>query len=338
LIPFLSRKILLDPLSRNRGAAQNLAGIYTATKDLDTSIELLKAELHILNHTAHRDEFLVCQARLHLAQALAGDERLGADRAAEATEHLENIAVFTQGLALEPSTQKAASHFCTRSLDILRRVKDAGHAPRMSQPLEDIFVDVLARLPETWDAKAQAAAQLASNFLSAGHADQAEAACRPYVTPLVYGDNLQLELQRLLIEALAVQAKWQETKAELSALGPRLGNHPLHRGTAQDTLHNTGFPVAIAALLGDQLAAELLSYLMLMPCFASIRRAPEPSYRAKFSVLGLALAVVENSPSGISRYLSEVQESSISDPALVTEHGWLLLAVTAINFAGQTQK
>jgi hypothetical protein len=314
----------------------NLAAMYAAINDFDTSIELLKTELQILLHAAEVNEFLVAQARLHLAHALAGGEQIGTSRAAEAVETLENIAVFTQRLALEPSAHDAATRFCSQSLDILRKVRDSGQIPGISQPLADTFTDVLTRLPPSWDTRARAAAALANDFLSAGQADRAEAACRPYTTPLVYGDNLQLELQRLLIEALAFQRKWEETKTELTALGARLGHNPLHRGTAQDTLHNTGLVVSAAALFGDRQAADVFAYMMSMPPIATVRSSPQPSYKAKFSILGLTLAVVEHSQSGISSHLSEVQQASMSDPALANEQGWLFLAAAAISLAGET--
>jgi hypothetical protein len=315
----------------------NLAGMYEAVNDLDTSIDLLRTEVRLLLHAPEVDEFLVCQARLHLAQALTADEQVEANQAAEAVENLGNIAVSIQRLALEDSAQDTASRFCARSLDILGKIKDAGMVLRMSQTLADIFTDVLTRLPPTWATQAHAAGLLASDLLSSGRADRAEAVCRPYTTPLIHGDNLQLELQRLLIEALAVQEKWKEAMAELSTLGARLGRNPLHRGTAQDTLHNTGLPVAVAALLGDQLAADLFSYLMSLPCFASIRQAPQPSYAAKFSILGLTLAVIQDSQPDISKYLAEVRQASIRDAALANEPGWLLLAATAMHLAGENQ-
>ena len=104
----------------------NLATVYIATNDLDTAVGLLKNELQLLLNTERPDEFLVHQTRLHLAQALASGEQIDADRAAEATENLEHIVIYSQRLAAEADTHDAASHFCSHSLDILDKIAAPG--------------------------------------------------------------------------------------------------------------------------------------------------------------------------------------------------------------------
>jgi hypothetical protein len=141
--------------------------------------------------------------------------------------------------------------------------------------------------------------------------------------PLRYGSNLQLELQRLLIEALVLQGEWNEARMELAAFASRLGRKPLHRNTAEDALHNIGLPLAMQALLvGYQEPTELFTYLMSVPCFVSILQAPQPSNRAKFCVLNLVLAVVQNSRPDISKYIHEARRTKLNDVSVANNpHG-----------------
>jgi hypothetical protein len=312
----------------------NLAGIYVVTNDPDTAIGLLEDELQLLLNAETSDEFLMHQARLHLAQALAVGEQIDTVRAARVIGNLEYVAIYSQRLAVDADTQDTASRFCLHSQDILANIADAGHSSQASSRLTSVFSDVLSRLPESWEMRAREAGRRADEFLSSGMPEQAEHSCRPHMTPLRYGSNLQLELHRLLIEALVFQKKWDEVRTEIAAFAARMGNEPLHRQTAEKALHNFGLTLASRALLGDdQLAADLFAYLMSVPCFASVVRVPRSSNVAKFSVLNLVLALVEKSPSGIVRYKNEVQFLLVNDSSLAGDRAWQRLANTAISRA-----
>ena len=125
----------------------NLANVYAVTNDLDTAIGLLKTELQYLLNAEKPDEFLVNQARLHLAQALVAGEQVDAARAAEAAENLEHIAIYSQRLAAEADTHQAASHFCSHSQDVLNKIAGTAHSPEISRPLAEVFADMLRRVP-----------------------------------------------------------------------------------------------------------------------------------------------------------------------------------------------
>jgi hypothetical protein len=310
----------------------NLADIYMATNDLHTAISLLETELKLILD-AGSDDFLTHQARLHLAQALAAAEALDPGHAAEATAQLEHIVVYCQRLASEADTHEEASRFCSRSLGILSRITSAQHENDSSGPLAELFADILSRLPATWESLATEAAQKASAMLSAGMPEKAEDTCRPYMTPLKYGDNLQLELHRLLTEALAHQGKWQEAETEIDAMAGRLGREPLYRQTAEDALHNVSIVLAMAALLlggvDGQFAASAFNRLMSAPCFMSILHAPQPANQPKFRVLQLALAATQSADADIARYAAEVEAI---DPNAWLPDGlpWLILYRAAL--------
>jgi hypothetical protein len=158
------------------------------------------------------------------------------------------------------------------------------------------------------------------------------------MTPLRYGSNEQLEVHRLLIEALACQGKWGEAKTELDAFATRLGREPLHRKTAETALHNIGLVLALQALLfaASQLSevpTDLFTHMMSLPCFVSIMQTPQASNVAKFCVLNLVLALTQHSPAHISRYREEVLAAKVNDASLADNQGWLRLADLALRMA-----
>lgn len=312
----------------------NLANVYAASNDFDIAIGLLETELRLLLSAEQPDEFLVYQTRLNLAQALAAGEEVDADRMAEATQNLELIAIYSQRLAANVDTHEAASRFSSHSLHLLEQIISARLSPEISRPLAEVFADVLSRVPITWDVQARDAANRAEEFFSAGRPEEAELVCRPYLTPLRYRSNLQLELQRLLIEALVYQGKWNEARSELAAFSTRLGRKPVHRSTAEDALHNVGLLLAVQALIGGgQEPIALFIYMMSTPCFVSVLQAPRPLHQGKFSVLSLVLAVVQRSHSEISRHIQEARRAILNDPSVASNPAWLRLASAAIRIA-----
>ena len=225
----------------------NLAGFYTATGDRESATDLLRTEIRLLSNVAVPNEFHINQARLHLAQALTADELIDQDRADEAISHLEPIAIHSQRLAAEAKTHRAAVHFSPlhwTSWKISLRADTGPSAPA----LVAVFTETLGRMPPSWESGARKAGKKASDLISADQAAQAEGVCRPYLAPLQYGSNLQLEIHRLLIEALLYQQKWDEAREEVSAIAARLGAKPIHRRTAEELLHNAGLPARIMGL------------------------------------------------------------------------------------------
>jgi len=308
----------------------NLAGFYIATGDGDYAADLLRTEIRLLSNVAVPNEFHINQARLHLAQALTADESIDEDRADEAISHLEPIAIHSQRLAVEASTHDAVVHFCTFALDILERIAESGRRHPAAPALVTVFTETLGRVPPTWVTGAREAGKKASDLISADQAAQAEAVCRPYLAPLQYGSNLQLEIHRLLIEALLYQQKWDEAGEEVSALAARLGVNPIHRRTAEELLHNAGILLATWALLAKHTqASDMFSRLMSAPCFMSVRNSPSTPNSGKFAILNLSLAVIQSSGADIARYMPAVKSAMTSDTWVTENPPFMMLAVGA---------
>jgi hypothetical protein len=308
----------------------NLAGFYLATGDCESATDLLRTELRFLLSAAAPNDFHINQARLHLSQALTAGEPIEQHRADEAISNLEPIAVYSQRLAAETSTHNAVVHFCTFALETLKRIAESGLRHPSAPALVAVFTETLGRVPPTWETGAREAGKKASDLISADRAEEAEAVCRPYLAPLQYGSNLQLEIHRLLIEALLYQQKWDEAGGEVSALADRLGVNPIHRRTAEDTLHNIGLPLATwAVVTGNQQASDMFSRLMSAPCFVSVRNSPSTPNSGKFAILNLSLAVIHNSVADIARYLPAVKSAMTSDTWVTESPPFMMLGAGA---------
>jgi hypothetical protein len=221
-------------------------------------------------------------------------------------------------------------HFCTIALDILEKIAESGRRHPSAPALVAVFTETLGRVPPTWETGAREAGKKASDLISADRAAQAEAVCRPYLAPLQYGSNLQLEIHRLLIEALLYQQKWDEAGEEVSALAARLGINPIHRRTAEDALHNIGLLLATwAVVTGNQQASDMFSRLMSAPCFISVRNSPSTPNSGKFAILNLSLAVIQNSGADIARYMPAVKSAMTSDTRVTENPPFMMLAVGA---------
>lgn len=308
----------------------NLAGFYTATGDRESAADLLRTEIRLLVNVAIPNDFHVNQARLHLAQALTAYEVIDQDCADEAIRNLEPIAMYSQLLAVEAKTHDAAVHFCTIALGILDNIAQGGCPHPAAPALVAVFTETLDRMPANWESGARKAGTKASGLISTGLAAQAEAVCRPYLAPLQYGSSLQLEIHRLLIEALLYQEKWDEAGEEVSTISARLGVDPIYRRTAEQLLHNAGLLLATLAMLAKhEQASGMFSQLMSATCFMSVRNSPSKPNSGKFAILNLSLAVIQNSGPDIARYMPAVKSAMTSDAWVTENPPFMMLAVGA---------
>lgn len=307
----------------------NLAGFYLAIGGWESAAELLRTELGLLLDAAAPDEFHVNQARLHLAGALTTDETAIREHADEVIRHLEPIAVYSQQLAADVSTHEAAARFCAFAVEVLERVAESGSSRPASPALTAVFTETLGRIPPSWEASALEAGKKAGVLISAGRFAEAEDVCRPHLAQLQYGPNLQLEIQRLFIETLLFQGKWDEAGQEISAFAARLGDDPVFRRTAEDALHNFGFLLAMLAMDGHQRASGTFLQMMSVPCFVSVRTSPSTQNRGKFAIFNLVLAVIQNSAADAARHLPAVKTAMTSDTSVAENPKFMALAAQA---------
>lgn len=307
----------------------NLAGFYMAIGGWESAAELLRTELRLLLDGPVPDEFHVNQARLHLAEALTTDETASRNHADEVIRHLEPVAFYSQRLAADVSTHDAAARFCAFAVEVLERVAASGSSHPSSPALAAVFKETLSRIPPSWEATALEAGKKASVLIAAGRFAEAEDTCRPHLARLQYGTNLQLEIQRLFIEALLFQGKWDEAGREISVFAARMGDDPVFRRTAEEALHNFGFLLATLALDGHQRASRTFSQVMSIPCFVSVRASPGMQNRGKFAIFDLVLAVIQNSAADAARHLAAVKTVMTSDTSVTENPDFMALAEQA---------
>lgn len=312
----------------------NIASVYSGMKRSRAAVELLDAQLRILMDTYEPDEFLVHQARLHLAHALVADDNLNPTGTAQAIDNLEYIVAYCQRLALDPDTHRASSTFCIHSISVLDQISDARlRVPQVSQ-LKEVFIETLGRLPPTDLSDAYDTVQRVVRQISAGEHSAAERECRRLLTHDLHGSNIQLEIHRLLIESLINQQEWVSAKVEVDSFAIKAGQYPLYRYSVDTALHNIGLFLAGYSLLSSCAEPrELFLHLMSLPCFIEAVSSAQGEYRIKFDLLRLILASMQGSYEEIRVYTIKTRELALNDASITGNRGWSFLASMALDAA-----
>jgi hypothetical protein len=288
--------------------AGNLAGIYVAAGRDEEAIDLLRSEIDmILNDADDVDMFLEHQARLHLARTLVNSNQAAQLDPSPAVAELARVLTYAQTLALDDETHTPAANLCVVALGILNILHDRAPATASSNALVAVFHDLQKRLPNTTLTEDADAVQRIDRMISDGDDVGAEQAARGLLTQSRYGNNLNVELRRLLVEALVGQKKWREGRKQVDALSAELGNPPLARETAQQALHNIGLQLAAATFAPASAEPRaLLQHLLSRPCFLHIIAISEGEHRAKFALFELAAAIHDGRFDDVRERLAEV--------------------------------
>ena len=303
-------------------------------KRSEVAVELLNTQLQILMETNEPDEFLVHQARLHLAFALVAEDDVSTTSATQTIHNLEYIVAYCQRLALDSDTHGAASEFCIHSVSVLDAITEAGfRTPRVSQ-LKNLFIETLERLPPTDLNDALGTIRRVTRQISAGQGSDAEQECRRLLMRDWYGSNIQLEIQRLLIESLIRQHKWASIESEINSFAVKAGQNPLYRYSVDMALHNIGLFLAGYSL--DSSGVEprrLFVHLMSLPCFVEAVNNSQGEYRVKFDVLSLIFATIRRSREEMKSYSARVLDVAFEDMSIAGNQSWSFLTSSALDVA-----
>lgn len=149
-----------------------------------------------------------------------------------------------------------------------------------------------------------------------------------------YGSNIQLEIQRLLIESLIRQHKWASSESEINSFAVKAGQNPIYRHSVDTALHNIGLFLAGYSL--DSSGVEprrLFVHLMSLPCFVEAVNNSQGGYRVKFDVLNLILATIRRSREEMKSYSAKVRNVALEDTSIAGNQGWSFLASKALDLA-----
>jgi hypothetical protein len=245
------------------------------------------------------------------------------------------IVAYCQQLALDPDTHRAASTFCIHSVSVLDIITEAGVRTSQISQLEDVFIETLERLPPTDLTDALDAIRRITRQISNGQGTDAERECRRLLVRDWYGSNIQLEIQRLLIESLIQQHKWASSETEINSFAIKAGRNPLYCYSVDMALHNIGLFLAGYSLhpLGVE-PRRLFVHLMSLPCFVKAANNAKGEYRVKFDVLSLIFATIRRSREEVKNCSAKVRDVAFEDMSIADNPAWSFLASTALEDAG----
>ncbi len=292
--------------------AGNLASIYIGAGRDEEAIDLLQSEIDmILDDPDGVDAFLEHQARLYLARALANSDQAAQLDPNPAVEELARVLTYAQVIALDHKTHQAAAKFCVSALNILSILHDRITATDESSALVTVLRDLQQRLPSTTHTEKMDAIERISCMINAGEDDDAARIARDLLAHSRQDPNFEIELRRLLVEALVEQQKWRECRTEIDNLAEELGNPPLSRESAQLALHNIALKlVAVTLDSGAPEPRVLLQDLLSQPCFVHTIAISGGEYRARFDLFALAAAVYDGTIDDIGERLAKAESSA----------------------------
>src|SRR5690606_12406022 len=111
--------------------------------------------------------------------------------------------------------------------------------------MHQVLVDLKGRLPQPAAVVEMRNAQRVADLFESGNIIEAELAAREVMSEQSAGTRSYIEVNRLLVEALIHQERWEEAIEESIGLLEYLGPSSLHNFPARMFVHNVGFSCAV---------------------------------------------------------------------------------------------
>ncbi|MFE3547422.1 NB-ARC domain-containing protein [Streptomyces kronopolitis] len=237
----------------------NLVGFKKLQGEVREAIELLMLELAWLDEIDTPNEALQAQTRLHLTHAHQIAELPG--EAGQTVQLLTPVLPYIERIRWEEPARNAVAVLAAEATAILEELlRRHAHDERLVR-LYRAFTTLTDTLPIPSTVTEMAQARNVARLIEAGQTQAAERAAREALISIgeIWTGN-SAEVQRILIEALAVQGGWQEAEAKFERFLAHTGPRSLHRFSEQMLVHNAGLSCALAWIgRGHELAAALLN-------------------------------------------------------------------------------
>ncbi|TQF04394.1 hypothetical protein E6W39_21935 [Kitasatospora acidiphila] len=238
----------------------NLAGFHHDHGRYDHARNLLEQELAWLTASPDREDLIAAQARIRLASLFELTD--AADASEQICRQLTHVLNYLTALPSEH--QLRAVRLVTESVLILQI--RSRRAPR-HQELESLlerFQLLAAQLPQSPQIRVMYQTAAVGQLMEEGQAREAEQAAAAILDLITDSPSApSAEVQRLLIEALAHQHKWEQADAQYTLFRRYLGPRTLHRFSVNHLVHNLGQVCAMQwVLTGEDEPLALLDRLM----------------------------------------------------------------------------
>ncbi|WP_158609825.1 hypothetical protein [Micromonospora sp. CV4] len=304
----------------------NLASFHQAQNNFMEAQSLLETELSLFDLIENPNELLLQQTRIYLATILVYRGGRDSEVCLRAVKLLEPVVPYLYAISVDADTQDAASFLCGQAIEAL--VGGDGCDPHVAAPLLDVLRELSNRLPRHDIVSGREAARRASELIQSGDVEEAESICREHLEHEGPGaGSLYLELRRLLIEALMLQDRWREARAELDELVARMGDVPLYREAVGMTLHNVGFYGAVRMFTpSSKEARQFFLYTMSLPQL-KLARIDAPAHETwRYVVLDLAVEVARGRRNEALALTASVKSIVPTAPRNTQDEGWATFA------------
>ncbi|MEU0937239.1 ATP-binding protein [Embleya sp. NPDC005971] len=238
----------------------NLAAFQSDHGRYDLARRLLECELEwFASGRVHADR-VAAQARLQLASLVD----LTAPADGDEQTVLLLVPVLDHLAALPAADRRNYADVITQALILLQRASRRTSRSIVIDQLLARFQELADPLPDTPTIRAMQQLVSLGALMEEGRASDAEqAAIRALDLIGSLWTSQAAEARRLLIEALALQHKWEQADAEYTRFRRYLGSRTLHRLTVNYLVHNLGQCTAMMwVLTGNDAALALLDRLV----------------------------------------------------------------------------
>jgi hypothetical protein len=284
----------------------NLAGFKKLQGEVLEAVELLRLELAWLDEIESANEVLQAQTRIQLAHAHQIAELPG--EADQAVQLLTPVLTYIERICREKSAWDAAAVLTAQAAaiveDLLRRHAHDENLVRLYRT----FTALSGTLPMPPTVTEMAQARNIGRLFEAGNTEAAERAAREALESYggIWTGN-SAEVQRLLIEALAAQGRWQEAEAEFASFVAHTGPRSLHRFAEQMLVHNVGLTCALAWVVAeDEAAAALLNRIVGEIDVDALAKQVPPVERTRYTLLKAVAAASRNDTSSFETLMQEL--------------------------------
>ncbi|MER5435871.1 ATP-binding protein [Streptomyces sp. NPDC002588] len=284
----------------------NLAGFKKLQGEVREAIELLALELAWLDEIEEPNEVLQAQTRIQLAHAHQIAELPG--EADEALRLLTPVLAYIEHIRQEESARNAAAVLTAEAAAILEELLRRHASNERLVHLYRAFTTLSGTLPTPSTVAEMAQARTVGRLIEAGETEAAERAAREALAS--YGDDWtgnSAEVQRILIEALSAQRRWQEAETEFESFLARTRPRSLHRFAEQMLVHNVGLTCALAwVVAGDEAAAALLNRIVSEIDVDALSKQVPLVERTRYTLLKAVAAASRNDTSTFETLMHEL--------------------------------
>jgi hypothetical protein len=302
----------------------NLAGAYRARGEASKAEEFLRAELDVLEESSEPNELLVVQAKLALVDILFDKPEPEPISFAEAAPYLEHALRYVVDVSAEylPAAVKLAIDVKTfLSRPTVTVANDARFAV-----IEQKCDELIAQLGPTSYSEVLDAVRKANSLMQENQPVGAEQLCRDALRSRSLSGGIELTAQRVLVEALVRQRKWQGARKAFSDFRQYFGPTRLHLYVIADFVHNVGNDCAVLALTEqDQDAIALLGDVFDWPVISQVLIQASSGQRARIRLLAAICDLVSGDHRNAKMIMKTVRPADLRAGAPNEVRAWCML-------------